>query len=93
MEVMPARRVSVSLDDDLVAALHEIARAEHKTFSAVVGEAVEQSIKLRRARVVIDEWEAESPIPPDIAAAADARLATTFAKLAQKLDEHRDGAA
>jgi hypothetical protein len=93
MDAMAAQRVSVSLDDNLVDGLREIARAENKTFSAVVSEAVDRSIKLRRARLVLDEWEAESPIPSDIAAEADAKLAETFARLAQRLGHREEGAA
>jgi hypothetical protein len=93
MAAMAARRVSVSLDEELITDLRDVAKSEQKTFSAVVGEAVDTSLKLRRARLVIEQWEQESPIPAEVVARADAKLAETFARLAQRLEHRSKGAA
>lgn len=68
------RKLSVSLDPDLLAELREAAAEQHQSVSGWLAAAARRQLKLRQADRVLKEWQAENgAFTEDERAEADGR--------------------
>lgn len=78
---MASKKVTITLDESLVEALAGAAEEEGIPLSRLVAGAAERELRLRAARAVIQEWQAEhGAFSPDELAAARAEMATADAE-------------
>ena len=78
---MASKKVTITLDEDLLEALSAEAREEGMPLSRLVASAAEQELRRRIARRVLEEWEAEhGAFTPDELAAARAEIAAADAE-------------
>jgi predicted transcriptional regulator len=74
---MASKKVTITLDENLVEALSGAAEAEGIPLSRLVAGAAERELRLRAGRAVIEQWQAEhGAFTPEELAAARAELAT-----------------
>jgi predicted transcriptional regulator len=86
---MATRKVTITLDDDLVQALGVAAREAGVPLSRLIASAAEREMRRRIGQAVVAEWEAEhGAFTPGELAAARAEMAAADAEYFQA-----DGAA
>lgn len=79
---MAAKKVTVTLPEDLVDAIGAAAREDGVPVSRLVASAAERELRLRMGRKLIEEWQAEhGPFTVDELAAARAEMASADAEL------------
>ncbi|HUB40712.1 MAG TPA: hypothetical protein VMA72_17840 [Streptosporangiaceae bacterium] len=73
---MASRKVTITLDEELVRALADTARNAGIPLSRLIASAAEREMRLRISRAVVAEWEAErGAFTPEELAAARAEMA------------------
>jgi hypothetical protein len=78
---MATKKVTITLDESLVEALAGVAEEEGVPLSRLVAGAAERELRLRAARTVIREWQAEQgAFTPEELAAARAEMANADAE-------------
>lgn len=78
---MATKKVTITLDEHLLAELSEVARDEGIPLSRLVASAAEHELRQRIARKVLEEWAAEhGAFTPDELAAAKAEIAAADAE-------------
>lgn len=79
---MAARKISISMDDELEARVREAATREGLTFSAYIARAADHQAKLDASRAFIAEYEAEH------GAFTDEEMAEAYRTLGWVVPEH-----
>ncbi|MGW0817593.1 hypothetical protein ACWD00_30925 [Streptomyces viridiviolaceus] len=78
---MATKKVTITLDESLVAALAGAAEEEGIPLSRLVAGAAERELRLRAGRAVVQEWQAEhGGFTPEELAAARAEMADADAE-------------
>ena len=73
---MASRKVTITLDEELVRALTGVAREAGVPLSRLIASAAEREVRLRIGQAVVAEWEAEhGAFTPEELAAARAEMA------------------
>lgn len=83
---MATKKVTITLDEALVAAMSTAAKQEGVPLSRLIAAAAERELRLRADRQAVQEWQAEhGAFTPDEMASVRAEMAAADA-------EHLDGA-
>lgn len=78
---MAARKVTITLAEDLRDAIAEVAHKDGVPVSRVIAAAGERELRLRTGRAVVEEWQAEhGRFTPEELAAARAEMAAADAE-------------
>jgi hypothetical protein len=79
---MATRKVTITLDEDLVEALGAAAKESGVPLSRLIASAAERELRIRISRDVITEWQADQgAFTPDELAAVRAEMAAADAEL------------
>ena len=79
---MASRKITITLPDDLIAALGDVAEQDGVPLSRLIAGAAETELRRRGARKVIEEWQDEhGAFTPDELAAARAEMAAADVEL------------
>ncbi len=82
---MATRKVTITLAEELVDAISEVAREDGIPVSRVIASAAERELRLRIGRAVIEDWQAEhGQFTPEELAAARAEIAAADAEALSK---------
>ena len=87
---MATRKVTVTLPEELIAAIGELARSQGIPISRVVAQAAAREVRLEEGRRAVREWQEEhGPFTPEELARARAQSAAADAELMSRVG-HRE---